>query len=123
MPPYAGVMLCEMATALHGAPMMLYDVSENGRNAVYAPVVLEGILPTDPINPLGMVLASAALLSGLKLEHEADCVEAAVKNVLAAGWRTPDMGDEDSDLTIDGDRMLRLISDQINLAGEFLRKR
>lgn len=124
VPPYAGLMLCEMATALHGAPMLLFDACGNGKHAVYAPVVLEGIRANEPINPLGMILASAELLrSGLHLEHEADCVNAAVKNVLAAGWRTPDMSDRSDALTIDGDKMLRLVSDQINLAGEFLKNR
>lgn len=120
VPPYAGSMLCAMATALHGAPMLLFDACESKRAFIYAPVVSLDAQENDELNPMGMILAVARLLRGaLKLEKEADCVEAAVRNVLDAGWRTPDMSGGNE--TVGTYRMLQLVADQINLAGEFLR--
>ena len=119
VPPYAGSMLCAMATTLHGAPMMLFDACEGKNTSVFAPVVSLDTQADDEINPMGMVFSIARLLrDALSLEREADCVEAAVNNVLAAGWRTPDMFGAKE--TIGTYKMLQLISDQINLAGEFL---
>ena len=54
----------------------------------------------------------------LKLEQEADCVDSAVKNILEAGWRTPDMTNMGDGIS--AYKMQQLISEQINLAGELL---
>ena len=119
VPPYAGSMLNTMATAVYGASMMLFDACESRKRFVYAPVVSEDAEADDSLNPIGMVLASAQLLrNALHLEREADCVDAAVRNVLAAGWRTPDMAGSGS--AISGKQILRLILEQIELAGELL---
>ncbi len=119
VPPYAGSMLNTMATAVYGASMMLFDACESRKHFVYAPVVSEDAKADDALNPIGMVLASAQLLrDALHLEREADCVDAAVRNVLAAGWRTPDMAGGSE--AISGRQILRLILDQIELAGELL---
>lgn len=123
VPPYAGSMLCAMATTLHGVPMMLFDECAGTGRFIYAPVVTkESKAEEHSLNPVGTILAVAQLLRGaLKLVREADCVEAAVKNVLAAGWRTPDMSVRDEKLCVGTEEMLRLISDQISLAGALLR--
>ena len=118
-PAYAGEMFVTLATSLHGAPMLLFDACIGYQNAVYEPVIPAGFKNGDEVNPLGAISAVAELLRySLKLEQEADCVDSAVKNILDAGWRTPDMtsmGDG-----ISAYKMQQLISEQINLAGELL---
>ena len=85
------------------------------------PCIPEHVKANDDLNPLGAIAGVASLLRySLRLTQEADCVSSAVRNVLDAGWRTPDM-------TSMGDgvscyKMLQLISDQINLAGELLQQ-
>ena len=94
-----------------------------GRIAVRQ-TVEEGQMRLDHPSPRrwGTIAAVASMLRhSLGLEQEADCVVSALKNTLDAGWRTPDM-------TSMGDgvncyKMLQLVSDQINLAGELLQQR
>ena len=47
-------------------------------------------------------------------------MDAAVQNVLAAGWRTPDMPLIDEDQVITPEDMADLICEQISLAGQLL---
>ena len=118
-PSYAGEMCLTLATNLHGAPMLLHDACIGKKVSVVEPFIPENVKVNDDLNPLGAVAAVASMLKySLHLRQEADCVTSAVRNILEAGWRTPDM-------TSMGDgvscyRMLQLISDQINLAGELL---
>lgn len=119
VPPYAGSMLNAMATSLSAEPGLLYDTCERNNAHIYAPVVPE--TREKQICPLGMVLSTSALLRGaLHLERESDCVEAAVHNVLEAGWRTPDMQTVTAGQVIATDQLVRLIREQISLAGELL---
>ena len=122
VPSYAGEMCLTLATCLHGAPMLLHDACIGKKVSVVEPFIPDRVKANDDINPLGAVSAVASLLRySLHLNQEADCVLSAVHNVLESGWRTPDM-------TSMGDgvgcyKMLQLISDQINLAGELLQQR
>ena len=120
-PAYAGEMCLTLATSLHGAPMLLHDACVGKKVSVVEPFIPEHVKANDELNPLGAIAGVASLLRySLHLTQEADCVASAVKNVLDAGWRTPDM-------TSMGDgvncyKMLQLVSDQINLAGELLQQ-
>ena len=46
----------------------------------------------DIANPIATVLAAAMMLDNMELHDEARAVEKAVGGVIAAGYRTPDMG-------------------------------
>ncbi len=121
-PAYAGEMCMTLATCLHGAPMLLHDACIGKKLSVVEPYIPERVKANDDLNPLGAVTAVASLLRySLRLTEEADCVMSAVKNVLDSGWRTPDMTDMGDGVSCY--KMLQLISDQINLAGELLQQR
>ena len=118
-PSYAGGMCVTLATCLHGAPMLLHDACVGKKVSVYEPFVPEKAKANDDLNPLGTVAAVSSMLRySLGLDQEADCVTSAVRNLLEAGWRTADMTDMGDGVSCY--RMLQLISDQINLAGELL---
>ncbi|MBQ8080383.1 MAG: hypothetical protein IJ240_00640 [Clostridia bacterium] len=120
-PAYAGQAFLSLATCLHGAPMLLFDACAGSGASVFEPFIPDGVKVNDELNPLGAVSAVAEMLrTSLQLTKEADCVASAVKNILDAGWRTPDM-------TSMGDgigtyKMMQLISEQINLAGELMQR-
>lgn len=64
-----------------------------------------------------MLYAAADLLRrGLKLEREADCLKTAVDNVLTSGWRTGEL--PDGGKTVPAEEIVRLVSEQVALAGE-----
>ena len=118
-PAYAGEMFVTLATSLHGAPMLLFDACIGYQNTVYEPVIPASFKNGEEINPIGTISAVAQMLRySLKLEQEADCVDSAVKNILEAGWRTPDMTNMGDGIS--AYKMQQLISEQINLAGELL---
>jgi len=118
---YAGSMFLTLTTSLHGAPMLLFDQCPGKTVSVYEPLIPEKVKPGDELNPLGAISAVASMLrDSLGLSQEADCVSSAVKNILDAGWRTPDMTDMGDGIS--SYKMQQLISDQINLAGELLQQ-
>ena len=59
------------------------------------------------------------LKHAVKLEKEAGCLEAALSNVLQAGWRTEDILSADTQLT-DIEGAAELICGQIELAGSWI---
>ncbi len=63
---------------------------------------------------------SIMLDQGLRLRQEGDCLKTAIDNVLASGWRTAEM--ELGEKTVSADEILRLISEQIALAGELFER-
>lgn len=86
-------------------------ISDTGR--FYAPA------PGNTARPgvFSMLYATADMVkTSLKLEKEADCLKTAIDNVLSSGWRTQEM--EQSEKTIPEQEVLRLIGEQIALAGE-----
>jgi hypothetical protein len=60
--------------------------------------------------------AAAMLEKNLKLTREAECLKTALDNVLASGWRAREMGTFEK--TLPDEDILRLVSEQIALAGE-----
>lgn len=60
--------------------------------------------------------AADAVRGALKLEREAGCLETAIDNVISSGWRTMDFGL--SEKTVAGEEIIRLIAEQIQLAGQ-----
>jgi len=113
-PPFAGNVLAEAAAALSGAPGMGYDAYLGGQCPLYA------ALRQAEDNPFGMLRAAHRLLANaLKLEQEAACLEAALRNVLQAGWRTRDIM-QDSARLIGAAEIAELICQQIEVAGEWI---
>ena len=115
-PPYAGNILSEAAAALSGAEGMCFDEYLGGQCPLYAPLSQSG----EAVNPFGMLRALHRLLrDGLKLERESACVEAAIRNVLQAGWRTADIALPDMPL-LDVNGVVELICQQLEVAGEWI---
>ena len=114
-PPYAGGILADAAAALSGAEGMCYDTYLGGQCTLYAPVQAE-----DAVNPFGLLRALYHLLrDALQLEREADCLEAAIRNVLQAGWRTEDIADAGV-MPLQAGAIADLICQQIEVAGEWI---
>jgi 3-isopropylmalate dehydrogenase len=90
-----GDILTDEASMLAGSMGMLPSASlGEGRNGVYEPIhgSAPDIAGQGIANPLATILSVAMLLRhSLGLEQEALAVEAAVENVLAQGYRTPDI--------------------------------
>jgi len=121
-PPYAGGILSAAATALCTRPALMYDFSFDEGIGVYAPHIPAGLSPEDEPNPIACALAVATLLRfSLGLTREAACVEAAVNNVLSAGWRTPDAA-RPGDPRVGAQAIVQLICEQISVAGELMGK-
>ena len=59
------------------------------------------------------------LKNSLNLEREAACVEAGIRNVLQAGWRTPDVARADVKPLTAG-QISDLVCQQIEVAGEWI---
>jgi 3-isopropylmalate dehydrogenase len=91
-----GDILSDEASMLTGSIGMLPSASLNARNfGMYEPIhgSAPDIAGQDLANPVGTILSAALLLRhSLKLEDEADSIEAAVAAVLAAGAVTADLG-------------------------------
>lgn len=114
-PPYAGSILLAAGTALCSHPELTHDLSFDDHAGVYAPCPLPD---RNEASPFAAALAVAKLLRySLRLQREAACVEAAVKNVLAAGWH-PAQSEEDDGQTAPS--VLTLICEQISVAGELM---
>ena len=60
--------------------------------------------------------AAAMLETNLTLTREAECLRTALDNVLSSGWRAREMGDFEK--TLPDEDILRLVNEQIALAGE-----
>ena len=90
-----GDILSDEASVLAGSLGMLPSASlGRGRRGLYEPVhgTAPDIVGQDKANPLAAILSVAMLLRhSLDLEQEAQAIERAVEDVLAAGYRTPDL--------------------------------
>jgi 3-isopropylmalate dehydrogenase len=95
-----GDILSDCAAMLTGSLGMLPSASLGApdatgrRKALYEPVhgTAPDIAGKDMANPLAMLLSCAMMLRySFDLAEDADLVEAAINNVLAAGYRTPDI--------------------------------
>lgn len=121
-PPYAGNVLTPALTALGGAPAMAYDRYLGGQCPVYVALPAQERVVGDGVNPFGLLRAVNQLLrEDLNLEMEADCVEAAMRNVLQAGWRSPDIAATGLP-QLGANSMADLLCQQIEVAGEWVSK-
>lgn len=114
-PPYGGAILSDAAAALTGAEGMCYDVYIGGESPLCAPLSQIG----EQMNPIGMLRAVEELLLRLQLDREAACVEAAIRNVLQAGWRVGDVAASGMP-HLEADGITELICQQIEVAGEWI---
>lgn len=119
-PPYAGNVLTPALTALGGAPAMGYDRYLGGQCPLYAALPAQERIVGDGVNPFGLLRAVEQLLrDDLKMELEAGCVEAAMRNVLQAGWRSPDIATTGLP-QLGAGSMAELLCQQIEVAGEWV---
>jgi 3-isopropylmalate dehydrogenase len=90
-----GDILSDEASMITGSIGMLPSASlAQGNFGLYEPVhgSAPDIAGMDKANPLAMILSASMMLRySFDLASEADAIEAAVKAVLAAGWRTGDI--------------------------------
>ena len=118
-----GDILSDEAAAIAGSLGVMPSASlGDGKRGLYEPIhgSAPDIAGQDMANPLGMILSAAMLLRwSLGLDREADCVEAAVSNVLEAGWRTPDLAPCGMP-RIGTQGIGQLVCDQIDLAGAIM---
>jgi 3-isopropylmalate dehydrogenase len=113
-----GDILTDEASMLAGSMGMLASASlGDGTSGVYEPIhgSAPDIAGQGIANPLAAILSCALLLrTSLRLEREADAVEAAVVRVLEAGDRTPDIysaGTTRVDTATMGDHVVAALSD------------
>ena len=119
-PPYAGNVLTPALTALGGAPAMGYDRYLGGQCPLSAALPAQERIVGDGVNPFGLLRAVEQLLrDDLKMELEAGCVEAAMRNVLQAGWRSPDIAATGLP-QLGAGSMAELLCQQIEVAGEWV---
>jgi len=89
-----GDILSDEAAVITGSLGMLASASIGGEVGLYEPVhgSAPDIAGRGTANPLGAIASAAMLLrySGM-LEHEAQDIEDAIRLVLKAGYRTPDI--------------------------------
>jgi len=112
-PNMFGDVLGDTAAVLLGSRGMSYSAnfSRDGR-AVYqtAHGAAHDLAGRDIANPLGQILSAAWLLRhSLGFAAEANNVEAAVANVLSAGWRTTDVATESSRILGTSDFAAKLV--------------
>ena len=121
-PPYAGGILHAAATALCAQPAVMHDIAFHDGIGVYAPFIPQDLTVDEELNPIATAFSVAKLLRySLDLSREAGCVEAAVSNVLAAGWRTPDAARPGAP-HVGSQAIIELICEQIAVAGELMGK-
>ncbi|MDD4200779.1 MAG: 3-isopropylmalate dehydrogenase [Eubacteriales bacterium] len=106
-----GDILSDEASMITGSIGMLPSASlASGNFGMYEPV--HGSAPDlaglDMANPMATILSAAMMLRyTFDLKDEADDIENAVRRVLSAGYRTPDIGNtDDGDPTTDDTRLI-----------------
>jgi 3-isopropylmalate dehydrogenase len=109
-----GDILSDEAAAISGSLGMLASASIGGEVGLYEPVhgSAPDIAGRGLANPLGAIASAAMLLRyTARLEHEAQDVEEAIRVVLDAGYRTPDLdrGQKSSSLVTTSELGSRII--------------
>lgn len=118
-PPYIGRMYLAAFASACSQPSLLFDAVKGKKKGLYAAVQKNRVENAGNMSPLGIILAVCELLRDtLQLEREADCLFSAAYNVYQSGWRTGDMSG-DGELT-DGEKIMGLIRNQIELASQFV---
>lgn len=96
-----GDILSDEAAVLTGSLGMLASASIGGKVGLYEPVhgSAPDIAGKNIANPIGAIVSAAMLLRySAKLEQSAKCIEDAVTNVLAQGYRTADLSGASGEL-------------------------
>jgi 3-isopropylmalate dehydrogenase len=89
-----GDILSDEAAVLAGSIGLLPSASLGANGGLYEPIhgTAPEIAGTDQANPIGTILSTALLFRySLKQEEPAVTIEAAVEEVLAQGYRTPEI--------------------------------
>lgn len=109
-----------LCCAVSGAGPMSYTCFSGTAPVLYQTEVMGE--QEDNADPFGALLACTDMLRrSFGLLREADCLAAAVENVLEAGWRTADIAERGSP-RIGTAAIGRLICEQIALAGQLMLK-
>jgi 3-isopropylmalate dehydrogenase len=119
-----GDILSDESGVITGSLGMLPSATIGGTVNLYEPVhgSAPDIAGTGKANPLGAILTAAMVLRhSAKLEHEAQAIEAAVSDVLAAGHRTADIARGDGAATVSTTRMGKLVRDALAIKLEKVR--
>ncbi len=107
-----GDILSDEAAVITGSLGLLPSATIGGKVNLYEPVhgSAPDIAGTGKANPLGAILTAAMVLRhSANLEQDAQAIEAAVQNVLAAGHRTADIARGDTGATVTTKQMGRLV--------------
>ncbi len=118
-----GDILSDQAGAVVGSLGLLPSASVGGKVGLYEPI--HGSAPDlagkGIANPLGAILSAAMLLRhSFRLEAEAAAIESAVKEVLAAGYRTRDLAAQ-GQASVATKEMGGLVGDRIRSANSTVR--
>jgi 3-isopropylmalate dehydrogenase len=106
-----GDIITDLGAALQGGLGMAASANVHpGRTSMFEPV--HGSAPPlagkNVANPMGAVLSAGLMLATLGFAEEADAIEHAVRNVVAAGIGTPDVGGTQGTTEV-GDAIVRAI--------------
>lgn len=117
-----GDILSDEAAVITGSLGMLASASIGGPTGLYEPVhgSAPDIAGQGVANPLGAIATAAMLLRhSANLEPEASEIEAAIRSVLDAGYRTPDLYRGLGKHAVQTSEMGSLVAEAIaNIAGE-----
>lgn len=113
-----GDILSDEAAVIAGSIGLLPSASLGAAGGLYEPIhgTAPEIAGTGQANPIGTILSTALLLRySLKQEEPAATIEAAVENVLAQGYRTPEL-EQPGTQVIGTQRMGDLIAQAVETA-------
>ncbi len=113
-----GDILSDEAGAIAGSIGLLPSASLGGAGGLYEPIhgAAPDIAGTGQANPIGTILSAALLLRySLKQQEAATTIEAAVEQVLAQGYRTPELEQPGTEL-VGTQRMGDLITRAVETA-------
>lgn len=116
-----GDILSDEAAVLAGSLGMLASASVGGPVDLYEPVhgSAPDIAGRGVANPLGAIASVALLLRHTAcLEQEAEDIETAIRHVLGAGYRTPDLAVETDALVCGTSEMAALVCESIASAAD-----
>ena len=111
-----GDILSDEAAVLAGSLGMLSSATVGGAVDLYEPVhgSAPDIAGRNIANPFGAIASVAMMLRhSMKLEEEADEIEAAIENVLESGYRTRDIATSATDRIVSTSEMGELVAESI----------
>lgn len=111
-----GDILSDEAAVIAGSLGMLASATVGGAVDLYEPVhgSAPDIAGRDLANPLGAIASAAMMLRHtMKLEQEANDIEAAIENVLEIGYRTRDIATSAGDRVVSTSEMGELVGESL----------